>query len=287
MFVFLNGKFVPEKKAVISVFDRGFLYGDGLFETIRIFNGIPFRWPQHMQRLQQGAAFLKIKPPFTPAKLHIFANKLIAKNKMSDSILRLTLSRGVGTPGYSTKDANKPTLVMSLRPAPRLDQKISQWNLITSSFRMPSNDPLARFKTANKLSQILARAEADAQSTNEALLLNTNGFVVEGTSSNLFWIKRGTIYTSPLIAGILPGVTRSVVFEIASKLKILIREENIRMKELVKADGIFLSLSSLGIVEAKSLAGKKLKKSPLTAQIARTYTDMVMDCCTCNPGFKT
>ena len=287
MFVFLNGKFVPEKKAVISVFDRGFLYGDGLFETIRVFNRIPFRWPQHMERLQQGAAFLKIKQPYSTTKLRTFSDNLIAKNKMPNSILRLSLSRGVGTLGYSPQNANKPVLVMSLRPAPKLDQKMPRWNLITSSFQLPTNDPQARFKTANKLSQVLARAEADAASADEALLTNTDGFVVEGTSSNLFWIKGHAIYTSPLAAGILPGVTRAVVFEIASKLKTRVQEKNIRLKELSRADGIFLSLSSLGIVEAKSLDGKSLKKSLLTAQIARSYTDIVMNCCACNPESET
>lgn len=288
MFVFLNGKFVPEQEAVVSVFDRGFLYGDGLFETIRVANGQPFRWPQHMQRLQQGAAFLKIKLPFTAAKLRALADKLIAKNKMPDSFLRLALSRGVGMPGYSPKNANKSTLVMSLRPAPIINRKTpAQWNLITSSFHLPSNEPLARFKTANKLSQVLARAEADSVHANEALLLNTDGFVIEGTSSNLFWIKRGTIYTPPLVAGILPGVTRSVVLEIAAKLKIPIREKNIRLKELAQTDGIFLSLSSLGIVEAKSLDQKRLKKSPLTAQIARSYTDILMNSCACNLKSET
>jgi aminodeoxychorismate lyase len=285
--VFLNGKFVPENKAVISIFDRGFLYGDGLFETIRVLNGIPFRWPQHMGRLQQGAAFLKIKLPFTPAKLRAFADKLIVKNKIPDSLLRVSLSRGVGSPGYSPKNAKEPTLVISLRPAPKLDQKVPQWNLISSSFRLPAGEPLARFKTANKLSHVLARAEADTVGANEALLLNTNGFVVEGTSSNLFWIKRSTIYTPSLAAGILPGVTRSVVLEIAAKLKIPIREKNIRLKELYQAEGIFLSLSSLGIVEAKSLDKKELKKSPLTAHIASSYTDILEDSCACNLESET
>ena len=241
-----------------------------------------------MQRLQQGASFLKIKLPYAPAKLRAFADKLIAKNKMPDSLLRLSLSRGMGTLGYSPKNANQPTLVMSLRPAVKINSKAPlRWNLVTSSFHLPTNEPLARFKTANKLSQVLARAEADTVGANEALLLNTNGFVVEGTSSNLFWIKRGTIYTPSLAAGILPGVTRSVVLEIAAKLKIPIREKNIRLKELYQAEGIFLSLSSLGIVEAKSLDKKELKKSPLTAHIASSYTDILEDSCACNLESET
>ena len=284
MLIFLNGKFVPEEKAVVSVFDRSFLYGDGLFETIRVFNGKPFRWQQHMKRLQQGADFLKIKVPFTSAQLLAFATKLVAKNEMPDSLLRLTLSRGVGAPGYSPKRANAPILVMTPRPVPKTGQG-SRWKLVTSSFCLPTNDPLAHFKTCNKLPQVLARAQADAAGADEALLLNTGGFVVEGASSNLFWVKRGIIYTSPL-AGILPGVTRAVVFEIASQLKIPVREKNSRLKELLSADGIFLSLSSFGIVEADSLDGKKLKKSSITTRISRSYNGMLANGSACNARFK-
>lgn len=277
MFVFLNNKFVSEEKAVVSVFDRGFLYGDGLFETIRVFNCKPFRWQDHLERLKHGANFLKIKLPFKPAEMWAFADKLIAKNKMPDSLLRITLSRGVGAPGYSPKNAKRPTLVMSLRPAPKNDAQ-KPWSLITSSIRLPANDPLARFKTSNKLPQVLARAEADAAHADEVLLLNTDGFVAEGTSSNLFWIRRGAIYTPPLAAGILSGVTRAVVLEIAAHLKIPIYEKSIRLKKLLQMDGVFLSLSSLGIVPAQSLDGKILKKSPITAQIARSYANVLASC---------
>lgn len=288
MLVFLNGKFVPEEKAVVSVFDRGFLYGDGLFETILILNGKPFRWPQHLQRFRQGAAFLKIKLPFTPNKLLAFAHVLIAKNKMPNALLRLSLSRGVGLPGYLPKNANQPTLVMSLRPAPKINQAIpSPWNIILSSFRLAARDPLAHYKTANKLPQALARAEAAAAGADEALLVNTDGFVVEGAGSNLFWLKRGVICTPQLAAGILPGVTRAIVFEIARQLKIPLREQNIRHKDLAQTDGLFLSLSSRGIVEVKSLDRKIIKRSSITGQISHAYHEILMNTCACNVAGKT
>jgi branched-subunit amino acid aminotransferase/4-amino-4-deoxychorismate lyase len=240
-----------------------------------------------MQRLRQGAAFLKIKLPFSPDELLSFALKLSVKNKMPDSVLRLVLSRGPGTPGYSPRDAKTPTVVMVLRPLPHADSKNPpQWKLITSSFRLPAHDPLAAFKTCNKLPQVLAKTEADAAGVNEALLSNTNGFVVEGASSNLFWIKGSTIFTSPLVAGILPGVTRRVVFEIASHLKIPVREKNIRPKELAQTDGIFLTVSSFGIVEAKSLDGKILRTSPLRGRISRAYREILASSA-CNPRAET
>ena len=268
--------------------DRAFLYGDGLFETMRLVHGRPFRWQEHAERLKQGADFLKIKLPFSSTKLHEFAVKLAAKNKTPDTLLRLTLSRGVGAHGYSPKNAIKPTLVMSLRPVPKTGQgKVTQWNLVTSSFHLPADDPLAAFKTCNKLAQVMARAEADAVGADEALLANTNGFIVEGASSNLLWTNRGVVYTPPLAAGILPGVTRTVVLEIAAKLKIPVRQKNIRLKELMKSNGIFLSLSSFGIVEAKSLNGKTVNKSPITRQIACAYDGLLMNCSACNSGAET
>lgn len=286
MLVFLNGKFVSEKKAVISAFDRGFLYGDGLFETIRVFNGQPFRWREHLERLQQGADFLKIKLPLAPDKLTAFAVALIAKNKIPDALLRIALSRGVGAPGYLPGKMEKPTLAMSLRPAPKISHVPVQWNLIISSFRLMTGDPLARHKTANKLPQVLARGEAAAAGVHEALLVNTDGFVAEGTSSNLFWIKRGVLYTPPLNAGILQGVTRAVVLEIAGRLKIPVRQQNIRPAELMRTDGVFLSLTALGIAEAKSLDGKILRRSPITGRVACAYNEMLIDSSACNAAHK-
>lgn len=289
MFVFLNGKCVPEKDAVVSVFDRGFLLGDGLFETIRVFNGVPFRWQQHWQRFRHGADFLQINIPFGQKRLRQAALDLVRKNRMPDALLRLTLSRGVGIRGYSPKGANRPVLVMSLHPMPARPavhapnkQKFERqrtapvlWSLVTSSCRLPAAEALAQFKTCNKLTQVMARAEADAVKADEALLLNTDGFVVEGAASNLFWIEGKTIYTPPLVAGILSGITRAVVLEICRKQKIAVREKNIVPQKLRRVDGIFLSLSSFGIVEARRLDGKKLNHSPLSRQIAAVYDQLL------------
>ena len=274
--IFLNGQFVPEERAVVSVSDRGFLYGDGLFETMRVFRGKPFRWEQHLDRLQHGADFLKIKLPFTPEALRQFADQLVAKNNLPDALLRLTLSRGIGRRGYSPKGAGNPTIVMSLHPAPAPDANTPpRWKLITSSHRLPANEPLAQFKTCNKLAQILARAEADTAGADEALLLNTDGFVVEGASSNLFWIEGDTICTPPLASGILPGVTRGVVLEICQQLGLSIREADVSIEKLKSADGIFLSLSSFGVVEAASLDGSIVKVAPISKQISERYAELV------------
>jgi len=277
MHIFLNGQLVPEDRAVVSVFDRAFLYGDGLFETMRIFNAKPFRWRQHIDRLKRGAQFLNIRLPFSDEALLGFVRELIIRNQMFDSLLRVTLSRGVGIRGYSPKGANQPTLVMSLHPAPALDlQKPPEWRLVTSSFRLPANEPIAQYKTCNKLPQILARAQADEADADEALLLNNDGtLVVEGSSSNLFWIEQGIVCTSPLPSGILPGVTRAVVVEISLALGRDTRETSVTLEQLYRADGIFLSTSSAGIAESVSLDGLVLNRAPFLSELWVAYWNLV------------
>ncbi len=276
MIVFLNGRFVAEAQAVVSVFDRSFLYGDGLFEVMRVCGGKPFRWAEHLDRFQRGAAFLKIQAPFAEGDLRKQALQLIERNGMPESLLRITLSRGVGLRGYSPKGADNPALVMTLHPAPDADgQTPPRWRVMTASFRLPANEPLAQFKTCNKLPQVLARAEAEAGGTDEALLLNTNGEVVEGSTSNLFWVQDGVVCTPPLTSGILAGVTRLVVTEICQKLGLRTREAGITPAELRGVEGVFLSLSSWGVVEISSLDGHEVRGSTLTGKISKAYQDMI------------
>jgi branched-chain amino acid aminotransferase len=274
--VLLNGEFLPEERAMVSVFDRGFLYGDGLFEVLPVMNGKPFRWVHHLARFQEGAEHLKIRLPFAGEVLRRRADELIRRNRMPDALLRLSLSRGVGMRGYSPKGAEHPTLVMSLHPLPKSDPGQSpRWKLITSSIRIPAETPHARFKTCNKLPQILARAEADDAGADEALLLGTDGTMIEGTTSNLFWVKDGSVFTPPLRCGILPGVTRTVVLEICGALEIAAREVVPRPKGLLRADGVFLSLSSWGVVPASSLDGVVLAQSPVAERIRARYAALL------------
>jgi len=276
MMVFLNGRFVPEAQALVSAFDRGFLYGDGLFEGIRIYQGKPFRWEQHLERFQRGAEFLKIAPPFSSEALRRFAEELVARNRMPDCLLRLVLSRGVGVRGYCPKGAERPTLVMSLHPVPTSGPP-QRWHLVTAPFRLPANEPLSQFKTCNKLAQILARAHADVAGADEALLLNTEDRVVEGSSSSLFWLVERAVCTPPLAAGVLPGVTRAVVFELCRTMGLAVRETSLPLPKLYGADGLFLSLSTIGVAEGVSLDAKALNRSPVVVELSRAYWDLVRE----------
>ncbi|HZL78063.1 MAG TPA: aminotransferase class IV [Candidatus Limnocylindrales bacterium] len=276
MIVFLNGKFLPEADAVVSLNDRGFLLGDGLFETMRVANGKPFRCAQHLERLTRGADFLKIKLPFTPKEIQKFAGELIEQNTLSEAILRVTLTRGAGARGYSPKNSGPPTLALTLHPLPpvNVDEPV-QWSLVTSSFRLPAGDALASFKTTSKILNVLARAEAEEQGADEALLLNANGEVAETAGGNIFWVCQDKICTVPTGRGGLPGITRAVVLELCQSLGLETNKRIIKPEQLRNAEGIFVTQSALGIVPVVAFNGVPVAPSPLVDQIAVAYHEVL------------
>jgi branched-subunit amino acid aminotransferase/4-amino-4-deoxychorismate lyase len=272
--VFLNGQFVPDAQAVVSVNDRGFLLGDGLFETMRVAKGRPFRFAQHLERMARGADFLKIKIPFAPQELEIFAGQLIERNQMPDAVLRLTLTRGSGGRGYTPGSDGRPTIAMTMHPLPP-PANPAGWKLITSSFRIPTCDPLASFKTTSKILHVMARAEAVEKGADEALILNTDGDVAETAGGNLFWISDGKIRTVPAGHGILPGITRTVVLEICRTLGLPVSERVVKPEALPATAGIFITQSVFGIVPVAIFDGRPVALSPFVEQIAGAYHEVL------------
>jgi len=272
MIVFLNGEFVPEEKAVVSVFDRGFLFGDGLFEAMLVRRGEIFRWDQHFERLQRGLDFLKLALPYTPDELFHFSMQLIERSHKPECLLRLNISRGITARGYSPKNAVRPAIVLTLHPAPVLDDKgPARWRIVTSTFCLPANDPLTSFKTTNKLPEVMARAEADAAGAHDAILLNPRGQIAEGTSCNVFWVRDKAVCTTRLSSGALPGVTRAAIQELCVKMNIPCREKPAKPADLHRAQGVFLTNTSMGVIEAESLDGRKLPRSPLVKKLWAAY----------------
>ena len=268
---------MPAADAVVSLNDRGFLLGDGLFETARVAGGKPFRFAQHLERLSRGADFLKIQLPFTPKEIQKFAAQLIEKNNLPEAVLRLTLTRGAGARGYSIKGADQPTLALTLHPLPPTNpDEPLQWSLITSAHRIPAGDALASFKTTSKILNVLARAEAEEQGADEALLLNTNGEVAETASGNLFWIYQDAVCTVPTGRGVLPGITRAVVLEICQSLGLATNKRIIKPEQLRNAEGIFVTQSALGIIPVAAFDGQPVAPSPLTEQLAGAYHEMLL-----------
>jgi branched-chain amino acid aminotransferase len=270
--VYHCGRFLPADEATVSIFDRGLLYGDGLFETIRVQDDVPLRWHQHLDRLRQGADFLRIPPPQPPIALRHAAGQLIHLNQAPTSLLRVTVTRGVGPRGYSPRLATHPTTIMSLHPAPPVDPTTpNQWRLVTSKTRLSPDDPLTRFKTCNRLPYVLARYDADLAQADDAIILNTRGEVAETSSANIFWLQHGCLCTTPLDCGVLPGITRANVLRLAPELALPTLETAITPAGLFAADAVFLTVTSLGLIEAISLDHRPLARSPLVQSLHAAY----------------
>ena len=267
----INGEFHSAHDASVPLLDRGFLYGDGLFETIRVYDGKPFAWQEHWSRLQAGAAFLKIGIPFSEVEAHNQCVRLIQLNRQQNCVLRIQLTRGVGTRGYSIAGANCPTVAFTIHETPPDQQSPRQWRLTTSSLCLLAGDPLGRFKTCNKLHHIAAKTEASEKGADDALLLNHRGEVAETTTCNLFWISNERIYTPPVSSGALPGITRRIVMHLCKQLEIVVEERICRIDDLTKADGLFLTSSVLELIEVIRLDTQSIRSSRLTTQLFAAY----------------
>ena len=270
MITYLNGRFVSESEAVVPVTDRGFLYGDGVFETLRVQHGEPVWWARHMARLERGLSLLRITLPRRSDELRHHAGELIQQNQLPDSTLRLSISRGSGRRGYSIQGADTPTVVMTLHP---LVPPPSSLRLATATIRVPAHDPIALTKSANKLPHILARAEAEERGADEALLLNIAGDVAEASASNIFWIEGGAVCTPPLADGALAGVTREVVLEVCRQHQMPAGEITAPRSRLLGAEAVFLTNSTIGIVPASEIDAQRIAQSPLVPRLQEWLRD--------------
>ena len=227
-YAYVNGRFVPEAEATVSIFDRGFLYGDGVFETMRVYGGRIFRALEHLDRLNDGLGALKIKSQLSSEELRGVCRVLIEKNEAAEGVARI----------YITRDS----IIVTVRRY--LAQPIELRAMI-STVRV---DPqLSRFKTANRLPYLLAQQEAEGANVNDAVLLNANGRVVEFTTSNLFVVKNDELFTPPLSDGPLPGITRHAVLGLAAERGIAAREHSFGREFLEEADEVFATNSLMEI----------------------------------------
>jgi branched-chain amino acid aminotransferase len=239
MLAYLNGQFVAADRPALPLNDRSFLYGDGIFETIRITNGQPFLWREHLERLQRGAAFLKIPFAHSSFEMEQATRHLLAQNDTPEGMARIHLSRGPSERGYSTKTATTPTLVITthktFHPEPR------PLRVITSTIRVLAGDPLAQHKTANRLPNILARQEADQAAADEAIILNHRDEVVGASAANIFVLRGNNLITPPLTSGGLAGTTRAFVQKSAASAGVTSSEEPFTIGDIEEADAVFLT----------------------------------------------
>ncbi|MBI5125148.1 MAG: aminodeoxychorismate lyase [Planctomycetes bacterium] len=267
--VFFNGDMVLEEEALVSVRDRGFLYGDGVFETLRSYNGRPFLIEDHLQRLASSAQVLGIPLRYGLEGLRSAVENLLRLNRLTDALIRVTLSRGE-SPHYGLQppETPQPTLIIQTHPfRPHPEESYRQGvRLAISAYRRSTTCPLARHKTANFLAGIMARQEAarrwhSTQGVQDALFLNTEGQVCEATVSNIFMVESGRVVTPSLQANILPGITRKKVLEICQGEGITASEELFGTERLFQANEVFLTNSLMEIMPVSCIEDKRVSKT--------------------------
>ena len=229
MWVYLNDKFVPQEEAVVSVFDHGFLYGDGVYETLRAYHGRVFKLAEHLARLERSASHIRLHLPASPERLTDLVREALSRNLLQEAYLRITVSRGAGEIGLDPALCKIPTLVIIAKPFQPYPESFYAAGVSVIVARTRRNLPEAlppQVKSLNFLNNILAKMEAKAAGAHEALMLNHRGDVTEGTTSNVFAVQEGRLRTPSVECGILEGVSRRLVLQLASELGIPSEETN-------------------------------------------------------------
>lgn len=277
--VYLNGSLMPRSQARISALDYGFLYGFGLFETMRAYEGQVFLLDRHLSRLARSAEILGL--PIGVSDLEEAVMATIQANQLSEARIRISISIGEGGMAPDPSTCQKPTvLVLAGHYQPYPEQVYQKgFRAVVSSIRRNSQSPLSRLKSANYLENILAREEARKAGVDEALCLNEKGLLAEASMSNIFLVTNGTLRTPRQGSGILPGITREVVLELASQLGIDTIEGDIRLDELFHAQEAFLTNSLIEVMPLTELDGKPIgsgRPGSLTKRLMVAYRKLVM-----------
>ncbi|MCY0901827.1 MAG: branched-chain-amino-acid transaminase [Firmicutes bacterium] len=242
--IFLNGQLVPKEQAVVSVFDHGFLYGDGVFEGIRLYDGVIFRLAEHIERLYDSAHSILLTVGMTPTEMEDAVVETVRANGLTNGYIRLVVSRGPGDLGLDPRSCPKASVIIiadtiQLFPVELYEQGLK---IITVPTRRNAVDALnPQIKSLNYLNSILVKMEAANAGALEALTLNAQGYVCEGSGDNVFVLKKGVLYTPPVYLGVLDGITRRTILDLCAELSIPVREEPFTRHDVYVAQECFLT----------------------------------------------
>ena len=274
--IYINGRFEGEEEARISPLNRGLLYGDGLFETLRGYGGKVFALEDHLERLAISARYLKIPVPFSRDALEEILTGLLKKNGLTgkDSRIRVNLVRGRGRGGLAPESVAEPEVIITAEAVPDGIRRMQEEGIrlvVIRGIRLDHRSPLACHKTFNYIPGIMGLMEVEEKGGAEGLFLNYDGHIVEGVTSNVFMVKEGTLITPPLSDGLLPGITRKTVAAVAKEEGIAVEEKEIREEDLLSAEEIFITGSVREVVPAVSVEGKEFPAGPVTRRIRAAY----------------
>ena len=276
--VYLNGSLVPRSQASISALDYGFLYGYGLFETMRAYGGRVFRLDSHLGRLESSSRILEL--PIDTQELKGAVIDTLQANQLSDARIRITVSIGEGSMVLDPDSCGSPTvLVLAAHYQPYSEEVYQRgFRAAVSSIRRNSQSPVPRLKSANFLESALAKREARRAGVDDALFLNEKGLLAEASTSNIFLVTNGVLKTPGLDSGLLPGITREVILELASGLGIRAIEQDTGLDELYQAEEAFLTNSMVEIMPLVEVDGKAInsgKPGSVTLELMVAYGEMV------------
>jgi branched-chain amino acid aminotransferase len=279
--VFLNGRIVPAAEAAISTFDHGLLYGDGVFEGIRSYGGKVFRMEEHLRRLEESARAIRLELPMTRQEFDQAIYDTLKANNVVDGYIRLVVTRGVGSLGFSPNRTECPSVFIIASQIELYPRELYEKGMAIISCSVIRNHPNTvspRIKSLNYLNNILAKIEAMDAGVYEAVMYNHQGFVAECTGDNLFVIRGGTVLTPPVTAGLLEGITRNAVIELAHKRSIPFREMNLTRHDLYVADECFLTGTAAEVIPVTKIDGRPVgtgQPGPITRQLIADFKNLV------------
>ncbi len=261
----LNGQIVPREKATVSIFDHGVLYGDGVFEGIRFYNNRVFRLESHLQRLHDSAAALALDMPFSLEQLAIAITDVIEAFHLADGYIRLVITRGEGRLGINPFNCSTPTVFIIADKLALVEDSIKAEGaklIVASIRRTPSSSLEPRIKSLNYLNNIQALMEAKYANADEAIMLNHEGKIAEGSADNVFIVKNNIVKTPPTIDGALEGITRGVVIDVARELGLTMLECSLTPYDIYTADECFLTGTGMELLPVREIDGRSIAHCP-------------------------
>ncbi|NPV47386.1 MAG: branched-chain-amino-acid transaminase [Armatimonadetes bacterium] len=278
--VWLDGRLVPEEEARVSVFDHGLLYGDGVFEGIRAYDGIVFRLKEHLDRLYNGARVIMLDIPLSQEEMTQAVLETIRANGLRDAYIRLVVTRGVGDLGLDPRKCPRASVFIIAAGIALYPEEvyINGLRLITCSVRRNSPDALdGSIKSLNYLNNIMAKMEAIRAGVPEGIMLTTDGYVAECTGDNIFLVRGERLITPPTSIGNLPGITRGAVMEIAARQGLEVREELFRLASVYTAEEVFVTGTAAEIVPVVEVDGRPVgagKPGPVTKRLLDGFREL-------------
>jgi branched-chain amino acid aminotransferase len=281
--VYIDGEFYPKSQAKISVYDHGFLYGDGVFEGIREYNGVVFKLKEHVDRLYRSAHAIMLQIPLTKQEMVKAVVETLRKNKMKDSYIRLIVSRGLGDLGLDPRKCPKPTIII-ITDSINIRAGNAKETGITTMFswvrRNPVDATTHEIKSLNYLNSVLAKIEANANGVDEAICLESSGCIAEGVGENIFIVKNGELFTPPTSTGALAGITAEVVTKLCKELGLKLTVANLTPFMMFTADEAFFTGTAMELVPIREVNKRTIgdgKPGPVTKKLMAGFQKVIED----------